>query len=92
MLRRTGRFAIGAVALTAFLLVGGIVYLIPAITMGVWFPKLTFFAAIGAAMGVYAIFDKLNLIPDDPDKIITLSLSTRPPADQPWVSSDFEKR
>jgi hypothetical protein len=34
----------------------------------------------GAAIGVYTIFDKLDLIPEDPDKIITLSLTEVPPA------------
>ena len=32
---------------------------------------------VGAGIGVYWIFDKLNLIPEDPDKIITLSLTSR---------------
>src|SRR5207245_6784878 len=43
------------------------------------------------AGGVYTIFDRLDLIPEDPDKIITLSLTASPPAQRPWVSSDFEK-
>ncbi|HUJ14210.1 MAG TPA: hypothetical protein VL284_10525 [Thermoanaerobaculia bacterium] len=91
-LRRFGRFAIAIVSLVAFFTAGGIVYTITAVTMGVWFPKLTLLAAFGAAIGIYAIFDKLDLIPEDPDKLITLSLTTLPPANQPWVSSDFEKR
>ena len=90
-LRRFGRFAIAMISLAAFFLGGGIVYLITALSMGVWFPKLTLLAAFGSAIGVYGIFDKLDLIPEDPDKIITLSLTGPPPKPQPWVSSDFQK-
>lgn len=91
MLRRFGRFGIAMLSVIAFAIGGGAVYLITALTMGVWFPKLTLLAAFGSAFGVYTIFDKLDLIPEDPDKIITLSLSA-PPADKgPWVSSDFQK-
>jgi hypothetical protein len=91
MLRRGGRFGIAILSLIAFALGGGIVYLITALTMGVWFPKLTLLAAFGSAIGVYTIFDKFGLIPEDPDKIITLSLTGPPPQQGPWVSSDFEK-
>ena len=89
-LRRFGRFGIAMISLAAFFAAGVTVYLITAMTMGVWFPKITLLAAFGAAIGVYRIFDKLDLIPEDPDKIITLSLSA-PPPDQPWVSSDFKR-
>jgi hypothetical protein len=91
MLRRSGRFGITMLSLAAFFVGGGIVYLITALTMGVWFPKVTVLAAFGAAIGVYRIFDRLDLIPEDPDKIITLSLTAPPPERQPWVSSDFQK-
>ena len=90
-LRRFGRFGIAMISLAAFFTAGVIVYLITALTMGVWFPKLTLLAAFGAAIGVYRIFDKLDLIPEDPDKIITLSLTTPPAPQGPWVSNDFEK-
>jgi len=93
MLRRSGRFAIAIFALIAFFIGGGIVYLATALTIGVWFPKLCLLAAFGSAIGVYTLCDRLDLIPDDPDKIITLSLTERSPLpEQPWVSSDFEKR
>ena len=75
MLRRFGRFVIAVLSLMAFAVAGGITYLITAMTMGVWFPKLTLIAAFGAAIGVYRAFDSLNLIPEDPDKIITLDLT-----------------
>ena len=91
MLRRFGRFGIAILSLIAFFAGGGIVYLITALTLGVWFPKLTLFAAFGSAIGVYTIFDKLDLIPEDPDKIITLSLTAPPPTNEPWVSGDFKK-
>ena len=91
MLRRFGRFGIAILSLIAFFAGGGILYLFTALMMGVWFPKLCLLAAFGSAIGVYTIFDKLDLIPDDPDKIITLSLTTPPPANEPWVSSDFKK-
>jgi hypothetical protein len=71
MLRRFGRFAIAMISMTAFLAVGGSVYYF------VGSPKLTAYAAFGAAIGVYTIFDKLDLIPEDPDKIITLGLTDR---------------
>ena len=89
-LRRFGRFAIAMISLIAFFAGGGIVYLITALTLGVWFPKLTLLAAFGAAIGVYAVFDRLDLIPEDPDKIITLSL-TASQAQEPWISGDFKK-
>ncbi|HEY8131699.1 MAG TPA: hypothetical protein VII12_07380 [Thermoanaerobaculia bacterium] len=93
MLRRSGRFAIALLAMIAFFLGGGFVYLATAITMGVWFPKLCLLVALASAIGVHQLCDRLDLIPDDPDKIITLSLTDRSPApEQPWVSSDFEKR
>jgi hypothetical protein len=37
-------------------------------------------SALAAMCGAYQLFDRLNLIPDDPDKIVTLSLS-EPPKD-----------
>ncbi len=92
-LRHFGRFAIAIASLIAFFVGGGIVYLVTALALGVWFPKLCLLAAFGSAIGVYGLCDRLDLIPDDPDKIITLSLTAQPPApQQPWVSSDFEKR
>ena len=90
-LRRFGRFGIAVLSLAAFGIGGGIAYLVTALTLGVWFPKLCLLAAFGCAIGVYTIFDRLDLIPEDPDKIITLSLTASPPAQRPWVSSDFEK-
>jgi len=71
MMRRSGRFAIAMIAVAAFIAAGGAVYYF------VGSPKLTVYAAFGAGIGVYWIFDKLNLIPEDPDKIITLSLTSR---------------
>jgi len=76
MMRRFGRFAIAMIAMAAFAAAGGAVYYF------VGSPKLTMYAAFGAGIGVYTLFDKLNLIPEDPDKIITLSLMER----------DFENR
>jgi hypothetical protein len=76
LLRRFGRFAIAILSVGACLFVGGAVYYF------IGSPKLTVYAGFGAGMGVYAIFDKLNLIPEDPDKLITLSLTTLPPADK----------
>src|SRR5438552_1755096 len=64
MLRRFGRFGIAILSLVAFFVGGGIVYLFTALTMGVWFPKLCLLAAFGSAIGVYTIFDKLDLIPE----------------------------
>ena len=92
MLRRSGRFGIAMLSLAAFFIAGGTVYAISALALGLWSPKLTLAAAFGAAIGVYRIFDRLDLIPEDPDKIITLSLTTLPPPEnRSWVSSDFEK-
>jgi len=76
MMRRFGRFAVAMIAMAAFFAAGGAVYYF------VGSPKLTMYAAFGAGIGVYTIFDKLNLIPEDPDKIITLSLTQR----------DFDKK
>ena len=71
MMRRFGRFAIAMIAMAALLTAGGLVYYL------VGCPKLTLYAAFGAGIGVYTLFDKLNLIPEVPDKIITLSLTER---------------
>ncbi|HJT17899.1 MAG TPA: hypothetical protein VJ853_10940 [Thermoanaerobaculia bacterium] len=72
-LRRFGRFAIAMLSVGGCLLVGGAVYYV------IGSPKLTLCAGFGAGIGVYAIFAKLNLIPEDPDKLMTLSLTTLPP-------------
>jgi len=71
MMRRFGRFAIAMIAVAAFFAAGGAVFYF------VGSPKLTMYAAFGAGIGVYTLFDKLNPIPEDPDKIITLSLTAR---------------
>ena len=71
MMRRFGRFAIAMISMAALAAAGGTAYYFTGSG------KLTMYAAIGAGVGVYTIFDKLNLIPEDPDKIITLSLTER---------------
>lgn len=90
-LRRFGRVGIALFSVVAFVAGGALVYFTTALTMGVWFPKLTLLAAFGAAIGVYRFFDKLDMIPEDPDKLITLSLtenSMNNSASQAWISSD----
>lgn len=90
LLRRTGRFGIALISLLAFFIAGGAAYLITSTLLGVWFPKLCLIAAFAAAIGVYRIFDRLDLIPDDPDAIITLSLTERKEdiERRGWVSGD----
>lgn len=89
-LRRLGKFGIAVLALSAGGLTFGILYLATALTLGVWFPKLCAIAGLGAAAGVFTLLDRLDLIPDDPDKPITLSLTERSmnAESQPWISSD----
>ena len=69
LMRRFGRFAIAIVTMTAVIGVGAAVF------MFVGSPKITAYAAFGAGILVYGIFDKLDLIPEDPDKLITLNLT-----------------
>ncbi len=90
-MRRFGRFGIAILSLVAFFAAAAIVYFATALTLGVLFPKLTILAGFAAAIGVYRIIDKLGMMPDDPDKLITLSLTTLPANQDRWVSSDFEK-
>lgn len=89
-LRRFGRFGVAMLSLIAFFAGGASAYLATSLTMGVWFPKLVLIAAFGAAIGVYTIIDKLGLMPEDPDKLITLSLTSLPPKQEPYISSDFK--
>lgn len=77
MLRRTGRFGIALLSLAAFFIAAGALYIIPAMTIGYWFPRVTLVGGLAAAAGVYKLLDHLNLIPEDPDAIITLSLTER---------------
>jgi len=70
-MRRFGRFAIAMLSVGACFLAGGAVYYF------IGSPKLTAYAGFGAAIAVYTIFDTLDLIPEDPDKIITLDLTGR---------------
>jgi hypothetical protein len=94
LFRRFGRFAIAIGSLIAFFAGGLVAYGVTALAFGVWWPKLCLAAAFGCAFAFYTLFDRLGLIPDDPDKIITLSLTERASdaAKEPWVSGDFDKR
>ncbi|HVR38543.1 MAG TPA: hypothetical protein VMU84_05555 [Thermoanaerobaculia bacterium] len=78
MFLRYGRFAIALVSIASMLVAGVAIYLFTALTMGVWFPRITLFGGMAVAGGVYTLFDRLNLIPEDPDKLITLSLTQYP--------------
>ena len=78
-LRRFGRFGVAMLSLIAFFAGGTTAYLATSLTMGVWFPKFVLLAAFGAAIGVYKLVDALGAMPEDPDKIITLGLTTLPP-------------
>ena len=75
VLRRFGRFAIAILSLTAFAVGFGAVYLATTLTMGVWFPRTCLAAGLAEGWIVYSLCDKLDIIPEDPDKLITLSLS-----------------
>jgi hypothetical protein len=74
LLRRTGKFGIGLLMLVAFVAVGVLLFSITAYTAGVWFPKMTILAAFGSAYGVYLLFDRLDLKPDDREQLLVLSL------------------
>lgn len=91
-LSRFGRLGIALMAVTAFLVVGGGVYLTTVLIADVWFPKLTLIAAFAAGGGVYRLFEHFDLIPESPDKLITLSLTERSNDDassrKPWISGD----
>src|SRR5438105_1685682 len=93
IIRRLGRFGIALLSLAAFGIAFGVVYLATALTMGIWFPKLCGLAGLGGAFGVYTLLDRLDLIPEDPDKLITLSLTDPPPDAKPgaWISSDGDQ-
>jgi hypothetical protein len=92
ILRRFGRFAIAILSLLAFALGFGAAYLATALTMGFWSPKGCLAAGFIAATAVYSICDRLDIIPEDPDKLMTLNLSQSSMPAEPWVSSDFEKK
>ena len=94
LLRRLGRVGIGLAAFIA----GGIVFVLMSLVnlRGVgWWWRICAIAAFGTALGVYKLFDRLDLIPGDPDPPTTLSLrdysttKTRPPKirDRPDSSS-----
>ena len=53
-LRRFGRVGIALFSVVAFVAGGALVYFTTALTMGVWFPKLTLLAAFGAIGGWFA--------------------------------------
>lgn len=78
MLRRTGKFGIALLMMVAFLIAALLSYAIPAYLAGRWYPKLTVFSAFGAAYGIYALFDRFELIPDDTEKHLALSLEDPP--------------
>lgn len=92
LLRRFGRFGVATLSLAAGAVAFAAIYLVTALTLEVWFPKLCLLAALGAAVGVYRLLDRLDLIPEDPDKLITLSLTEQrlEARTQPWISSDRE--
>jgi len=96
-LRRMGKFGIAVISMSAGFLASGGIFLLTVLTQGGWSPWLCAVAGLGAAAGVYALLDHLDLIPDDPDKPITLSLTERsmaekdqPDENHPWISSDLE--
>ena len=84
LLRRLGRFAISMVATVAFLAGGGIVLLVMSRvtdaypeSLDVWlhvFPHAAFVVACGCSVGVFLLFDRYGLLPDDSEPPTTLGL------------------
>ena len=52
----------------------GAAYFATALTMGVWFPRTCLAAGFAVAWIVDSLCNRLDIIPEDPDKLITLSL------------------
>jgi ABC-type nitrate/sulfonate/bicarbonate transport system permease component len=63
-LRRAGRFAIALLAAVAFLAGGTAALFLMALT-GHVFPQVALVAAGASAVGVFLLFDRFNLLPDD---------------------------
>lgn len=77
MLRRFARF--GVILLSVG--IGVVVFLLFELVPGfrnTLFRDYGIVSALAAMYAAYQLFDRLNLIPDDPDKIVTLSLAELP--------------
>jgi hypothetical protein len=90
-LRRLGRFGVAVLSLGAAAAAFGAAYLITD-ALGLWMPRLCTVAGLAAGLGTYVILGRLDLIPDDPDKPISLNLTERSndARAQPRVSSDHD--
>ena len=74
-MRRLGRFAIAMIATVAFLAGGGIALLLMSFAaqafpafVRFWlhvFPQVAFFVACGCSVGVFLLFDRYGLLPED---------------------------
>lgn len=67
LLRRLGRFSVAMVATLAFLAGGAAALLLMSLT-GYVFPQLAFVAACGCAVAVFLLFERFELLPDDPSE------------------------
>ena len=79
MLRRFARFGIILLSVC----IGVVVFVLLELVPGFCHTLLRDYGIVSALAAMYAayqLFDRLNLIPDDPDKVVTLSLS-EPPKD-----------
>ena len=67
LLRRLGRFAVAMVATVAFFAGGAAALLLMSLT-GYVLPQLAFLAACGCAVAAFLLFERFELLPDDPSE------------------------
>jgi hypothetical protein len=75
LLRRLGRFAVAMVATVAFFAGGAAAWLLLWLLMSLtgyvvvnWVFLLAFFAACSCAVGTFRLFERFELLPDDPSE------------------------
>jgi hypothetical protein len=75
MLRRLGRIGMGFVAFLAGFAAFWLATMISAVVTNAWYVKVCAAVGIGTTLGVFALLDRFDLVPDDSDPATTLSLS-----------------
>jgi hypothetical protein len=75
VIRRVGRVAIGLVAFVAGCAAFVTISFVNLLVTRHYFAKVCGVIGLGTAVMVFALFDRLGLVPDDPDPATTLSLN-----------------
>jgi hypothetical protein len=77
-LRRLGRIGIGFIAFLVGCLAFIVASVVSVLVTNLWFWQISGLAGLGAAIGVFRLFDALDLVPDDSDPPTALSLKEYP--------------